>query len=604
MYKKVVVGLLFLSAMFTLGCVQIMAKGLGVGAGKTTAMVTEMNVMVSMRDGVKLATDIYRPKAPGKYPAILNRMPYGTDEDMFKELGRFFVQHGYIFINQDTRGTFGSEGYYFPLIWEREDGIDTCDWIAKQPWFDGKLGTWGVSYFGYTQWAEAPGNKVITAMNPVFGTGSIFQFVFRGGALTYVQMVPWNTDMQNSWYKKNGQLDKIVKVDLLSGGYFNYPIRDAITVKVEDITKNPERVKTEAEKGVFDWIQHPGDIVNVTADNFHGFFSQVTAPSLQIAGWFDQATGPMLDDFQHIRAEGQGNARKTRIIIGPWTHGLPGVPNNKIFHQKTLAGTKLYGQDLFSFYDYWLKGANNGEDKEPALKIFVMGENQWRNENEWPLARTKWTNYYLHSSGNANTSNGDGKISITLPGKESADKFDYDPAKPAPTQGGNFLPEKDFMAGSFDQAETEKRKDVLLYVTEPLSQAVEVTGPIKMVLYAASDAKDTDWTAKLVDIYPNGKAYNLCDGIIRARYRESLLKPSALEPGKVYQYEIDLWATSNVFLPGHKIAIEISSSNFPSFDRNTNCGGEGGPDCRKVARQIVAHSAEYPSHMVLPVIPR
>ncbi len=604
MFKKILVGLLFVSAVFTMGCAVIIAKGLGVDPGKGQAMVFEKNVMVPMRDGVKMATDIYRPKAEGKYPAILNRMPYGTDESTFEELGKFFVRRGYIFINQDTRGTFSSEGVYFPLIWERNDGIDTSDWIARQPWFNGKLGTWGVSYFAYTQWAEAPGNKVITVMNPVFGTGNIFEFVFRGGALTYVQMVPWNTGMQNAWHTKQNQPDKIVKVDLLSGGYFNYPIRDAITVKVEDLIGDPERVKKEAEKGVFDWIQHPGDIVNVTADNFDGFYSQVTAPSLQIAGWFDQATGPMLDDFVKIRAEGKGMSPKTRIIIGPWTHGLPGVPNNKIFGQKTLSGTRLYGRDLFSWYDYWLKGVDNGEDRQPPLKIFVMGENQWRNENEWPLARTKWTNYYLHGAGKANTRGGDGRLDLNAPANEAVDKFSYDPANPVPNLGGNYLGHQEWQPGSFDQSEIEKRDDVLVYVTEPLKTGVEVTGPIKMVLYAASDALDTDFTAKLVDIYPEGKAYNLCDGIIRARYRESLLHPTAIEPGKVYKYEIDMWATGNYFQPGHRIAVEISSSDFPEFDRNSNCAGEGGPDCRKTANQVIYHSSEYPSHLYLPVIPR
>lgn len=581
------------------GCASIMAKVLDVSPGQKQKMVAELNVMVPMSDGVKLATDIYRPAAPGKYPVVLCRMPYGTDGKPFKIFGDFFVRHGYIFINQDTRGTFGSEGEYFPLVFERKDGQETIKWISEQPWYNGKIGTWGISYFGYTQWAEAPDNPLITAMDPVFGTGSIFKFVFRGGALSYIQMIPWNTGMENSKLKKEGST-QVIKVDLMSGGYFNEQIRDANPVNQAELMKDQSQIK----KGVFRWFEHPGDIANVEALNFDNYYSKVTAPSLQVAGWYDQALGPMLDDFAAIRSQGSGNAKKTRLIIGPWTHGAPGIPNNKIFGQATTAGLKVYGKELIDWYDFWLKGAANGADKKAPITLFVMGENTWRDESEWPLKRTVWTNAYLHSKGNANSNQGDGWLDLDSPKQETTDKFDYDPANPAPTFGGAWLPFDKWMAGSFDQTPAEKRKDVLVFATAPLKEAMEVTGPIKVVLYASSDAKDTDFTAKLVDVYPNGKAYNLADGIIRARYRDGLLKPSALEPGKVYKYEIDMWATSNLFKPGHKILVEISSSNFPQFDRNTNCGGEGGKDCRKVARQVIYHDETHPSHIVLPVIRR
>jgi len=599
MKKYFAVFALTLLFILNAGCATIVAKVLDVGPGERMKMKVEMNVMVPMTDGIKLATDIYRPAPDGKYPVVLCRMPYGTDGKAFKGFGDFFVRHGYIFINQDTRGTYGSEGEYFPLVFERQDGKDTVKWVTQQPWSNGKIGTWGVSYFAITQWAEAPDNPLITAMNPVFGTGNVAKWIFRGGALSYVQMIPWNTDMENSKRKKEGKTD-MIKVDLLSGGYYNEAIRDAKAVNQTELMKDPEQIK----KGVFHWFEHPGDIVGVEALNFDNFYSKVTAPSLQIAGWYDQALGTMLDDFAAIRKQGSGNAKKTRIIVGPWTHGAPGIPNNKKFGQATTAGLKLYGGDLLEFYEYWLKGVASGEDKEPPMKLFVMGENTWRNENEWPLARTKWTNGYFHSKGSANSKSGDGWLDMEAPKDERADKFDYDPSNPAPTLGGAFLPFDKWMAGSFDQTPTEKRKDVLVFQTAPLKEAIEVTGPIKVVLYAASDVKDTDFTAKLVDVYPNGKAYNLCDGVIRARYRDGLLKPSALEPGKVYKYEIDMWATSNLFKPGHRIVVEISSSNFPQYDRNTNCGGEGGKDCRKVAHQVIYHDATYPSHIILPVINR
>lgn len=599
MKRRMAIAVLVLAVVLDFGCARILGHVLGVGPGEREKMVVERNLMVPMRDGVKLATDVYRPKQPGRYPVILNRMPYGTDGNSFLELGRFIVNHGYVFVNQDTRGTYSSEGEYFPLVFERNDGIDTVKWISDQPWCNGKIGTWGVSYFAYTQWAESPDNPLITAMNPVFGTGSIFKFVFRGGALSYVQMIPWNTGMENAKRKKEGIEEKI-EVNLLAGGYYNEPLRDAKPVDQYALMQDQSQIKL----GVFHWFEHPGDIAAVPALMFDGMYSHVTAPSLQVAGWYDQALGPMLDDFVKIRAEGSGNSRKTRLIIGPWTHGAPGIPNNKIFHQKTLAGLQLYGKEMFDWFDYWLKGIDNGLNQSSSVRLFVMGENVWRDENEWPLKRTRWTNYYIHSNGHANTAKGDGRLDTTAPAKEPVDKFDYDPQNPAPTLGGAFLPYDQWPAGSFDQAEAEKRNDVLVYFSEPLTTAVEVTGPIKVVLYAASDAKDTDFTAKLVDMYPDGKVYNLCDGIIRARYRDSLIHPSLLEPGKIYKYEIDLWATSNLFKPGHRIGLEISSSNFPQYDRNSNCGGEGGKDCRKVAHQQIYHDADHATHIIMPVIPR
>ena len=236
-------------------------------------------------------------------------------------------------------------------------------------------------------------------------------------------------------------------------------------------------------------------------------------------------------------------------------------------------------------------------------KIFIMGENKWRDEYEWPLARTQWTNFYLHSRGNANSKKGDGWLSTTPPEDEPFDQYNYDPENPVPTKGGNFLGYKQWKPGAFNQAEIEKREDVLVYMTEPLTEPVEITGPIRMILYAKSSARDTDFTAKLVDVYPSGYVQNLCDGIIRARYRNGYMNPSPIEPGKVYRYEIDMWATSNLFKPGHRIGVEISSSNFPQYDRNTNCAGER-PDCIKIAHQVIYHNRKYPSHIILPVIPR
>ena len=597
--KKFAVPTLVVLVLALSSCSQMVSHVLKTNERGYDSMIAQMNVMVPMRDGIKLATDIYRPRKPGKYPAILCRMPYGTDLKIYKLLARMFVSQGYIFLNQDTRGTFSSEGTYFPLAAEWEDGHDTVDWVVKQPWFNGKLGAWGGSYFGYTQWEEAVDEPAINAMVPMLTTGNMRAIAFRGGAAEYASFTPWNTQMQNAWNQKHG-IKQTLTVDLLSGGYFNDPIRPAKPILVREIFDDENMLS----KGLEVLLHHPGDIDNLYQANFDPFYARVSAPCLLLAGWYDMFTGPQLEDFKRMRQEGKDDAKMTRIIIGPWTHGAPGIPNNPMFHQSMTSGIGITGREMMAWYDHWLKGKDNGAEKAAPMKIFVMGENQWRDENEWPLARTKWTSFYLHSSGKANSDKADGKLDMTAPAKESSDQFDYDPANPVPTMGGNFLPSPKFQAGAMDQAKIEKREDVLVYVTDPLQSPVEVTGPVKMILYARSDARDTDFTAKLVDVWPDGKVINLCDGIIRARYRSSITNPSEIVPGKIYQYEIDMWATSNLFKAGHRIGLEISSSNFPQFDRNTNCLGEGYGECHKIAHQTILHDLENQSRLVLPVIPR
>ncbi len=591
--KFLALNLLLVLGLILSGCARVVALGLGVDPGHE-AIVLERNVMVPMQDGVRLATDIYRPKAEGEYPAIMTRLPYGTDVLMIETLGKFFAKRGYVFLAQDTRGTFDSEGQYFPMIFEYEDGHDATAWVTEQPWFDGNLGMWGGSYFGYTQWEAAPDNPALTCLNPLYTSGSMKEIVFRGGALEHLTIKPWNAGMEQARLEKEGKEGR-VEADLTQGWY-NEPLRDAIPIDVDSELAEPGTI----EKGMEPWLKHPGDIEDVPQLNFDQFYSRVSVPSLLIAGWYDLFLGAQIEDFVRIQEEGQGNARKTRIIIGPWTHGIPSSKMEK----DRLGGIQNFGREFIGWFDYWLKGVDNGAGEDAPVKIFVMGENIWRDEYEWPLARTIYTNYYLHSQGHANSVSGDGRLSTEPPGNEPPDKYDYDPRDPVPTLGGYFLASKHFKPGPADQSRVEKREDVLVYVTPPLSESIELTGPIQMILYASSSAKDTDFTAKLVDISPNGYSRNIQNSIIRARYRDGYQNPSLIQPGKVYEYVIDLWATSNLFLEGHSIAVEISSSNFPQYDRNTNAGGEEGLDNIIVANQTIYHDKTYPSHIILPVIPR
>ncbi len=573
------------SASFAGGCYRIVSGFLEIPPGQR-GVIVEMNVMVEMRDGVKLATDVYRPDRPGRFPALLSRIPYGTDADMYRYIGKYFARNDYVVLLQDTRGIENSEGYWYPLVYEIEDGRDTTGWIEKQEWFDGNLGMIGASYFGYTQWETALDNPDVDCMVPLFTSPNMFKMVINGGALEYIMVEGWLAGMEAQISESEWDPD-------LETGYFNAPMREGRRIDLEAISENPR------EHSPMALLQHPGDLQDQAPGDFGPYYKTVDAPALLVSGWFDQFEQPQLDDFVAIRREGKGDARKSRLIVGPWTHGMPRSEMEK----GRWAGIKLFLHESLDWYDYWLKGIDNGALNKPPVKIFIMGRNVWRYENEWPLARAEYTDYYVHSRGNANTY-GSGTLSTAPPqGEEPADSFDYDPKNPRPTKGGTFQPFTGWEAGSFDQSEFFGRQDTLYFITPKLQDGVEVTGPISVTLYASSSAKDTDFTAMLLDVHPDGKAMYIQDGCVRGRYRDGYEKGVPIEPGEVYEFNIDLWSTSNFFKPGHRIGLEISSSNFPQFDRNTNGGGEGGTDNIVVAHQRIFHTKEFPTHVTLPVIP-
>jgi uncharacterized protein len=362
----------------------------------------------------------------------------------------------------------------------------------------------------------------------------------------------------------------------------------------------------QGDKRVFflrDWVAHPTYDDYWRARSIEDHFDQVTVPALNIGGWYDIFSKATLDHIRQTRLNSTNRlARRNQfVLMGPWGHGVGG---QKVGEVDFGPQAKLdVGRLQFEWFEHWLKAKETGVQNWPFVRLFVMGENVWRNEHEWPLARTQFTAWYLRSAGKANTRSGDGSLSLKAPEAEPPDEFTYDSVNPVPTKGGNNLVGPP--AGPFDQSSLEERSDVLVYTSPPLEQAVEVTGPVKLILHAASSARDTDFTAKLLDVHPDGKAYNLCDGIIRARYRESFTQPTLIEPGKTYRYEIDLWVTSNYFKSGHRVRVEIASSNFPRFDRNPNTGHDFGADAELAkAQQTILHDAEHPSHILLPIIPR
>jgi putative CocE/NonD family hydrolase len=542
----------------------------------------QKNVLIPMRDGTQLAANVFLPRQAGPAPVILWRTPYGKGTEQFGEARRYGAA-GYALVVQDCRGRGDSQGIWDPFRHDREDGQDTQEWIGHQSWCNGRIGTAGGSYGGWTQWATAPnGSRFLKCMVPVVPFSNAYADAgYLGGAFQLALLFGWGAGVSG------------LKIDpaKLTQAFSYLPL---------------STWDEQGDKRVFylrDWVAHPTYDDYWLRRGIDDRFDRVTIPILNIGGWYDIFSQPTANSSASVRRTSVDRlARRSQcLVMGPWGHS---VGSQKLGELDFGPGAKVDLSKLqFEWFEYWLREKETGVQDWPPVRLFVMGENTWRNEQEWPLARTQFTPWYLHSTGRANTRNGNGTLSAQAPETEPPDSFNYDPANPVPTLGGNNLVGPP--AGPFDQATIEQREDVLVYTSAPLEKALEVTGPVKAILHAASSARDTDFTAKLVDVHPNGKAYNLCDGILRARFRASRTTTQLLEPGQICPFEIDLWVTSNLFLPGHCIRVEISSSNFPRFDRNPNTGLEFGRDAELIpARQTIYHDRDHPSHILLPLIPR
>ncbi len=551
-------------------------------------VVEEMDARVPMRDGVCLSTNISRPREPGKYPVLLRRTPYGNGGPGSGE-AKYFVERGYVFVNQDTRGRYESEGVFYPIVNEGPDGIDTIEWIAKQPWCNGKIGMHGGSYVGMTQWMPAlKGEPHLVSLFPSVPFTENYSVSFQNGA--------FRMRFYTTWY------------GAMTAPYDHKP-DEFLKKSADEVNRSLPLIEQDTKIGWRmpywrDNMNHPEDDDYWKSQRFEGNYKNVRSAICSVVGWYDLFTMQDIKNFVEMTGPSIPPAvrAKQRIIVGPWGHG-------------TWGGTKLgdmdFGKDstlntqelMLRWFDATLKGTDTGIMKEPPVKLFVMGANVWRSENEWPLKRTVFTKYYFHSAGGANTKNGDGVLGTDALKSEPADRFVYDPDSPVPSMPDSSTYD-DFRNFPIDYSRLEGRPDILVYSTPPLEKDTEVTGPIEIVLYAASSAKNTDFTGRLLDVHPDGRAIALRDGIIRASFRNGARKTSNIEPGKVYEYHIDLGPTSNMFKKGHKIRVEISSSNFPRFDRNLNTGGNFATETNWVkADQTIHHSSEYPSCIVLPVIP-
>ncbi|HVT94769.1 MAG TPA: CocE/NonD family hydrolase [Bryobacteraceae bacterium] len=573
--------------------------GVALAAGPY-AVKTETGVEAVMRDGVVLRADIYRPAAEGQFPVLLQRTPY--DKRGEADFGRDAAAHGFVVIIQDTRGRYTSEGEWYPFRYESNDGYDTVEWAAALPYSNGKVGMFGGSYVGATQMLTAIAHPphlagicpVVTASNYHDG------WTYQGGVFEQWFNESWTSGLaQDTLHRLSEKNTNAMKgawtLPLTAYPLFNFgqlPAKEELTASIAPY--------------FLDWLAHPDYDSYWKRWSIEEHYGDIQVPALTIAAWYDIFQGGSLRNYVGMKAKGGSEAARKgqRLLVVIGGHAGSGEKIGDVDFGPAAADFDSPDVTLH-WYQYLFQGAKNEFATEKPVKIFVMGANQWRQEDDWPLARAHSTQYFLHSAGKANSLRGDGKLSTAAPSAEQPDHYVYDPADPAPTVGGPLCCDSNHLEpGPRDQRSVEARDDVLVYSTPALARDMEVTGPVHLDLYAESSAVDTDFTAKLVDVAPDGFAQNLTEGIVRAKYRESQEKPTLMNPGETYHFTIDLWSTANVFRKGHKIRLEVSSSNFPRFARNLNTGAESAAASNFVsAKNTILHDANHPSALVLPVIP-
>jgi uncharacterized protein len=574
----------------------------GLHAQQSYAVIAQNGVAMKTRDGVTLYSDIYRPRADGKFPVILMRTPYDKSVSWAVTPSYQIAAHGYVVVVQDVRGRYTSEGEWYPFRHESDDGYDAVEWVAALPSSDGRIGMMGGSYVGATQMLAAIAHPphlagicpVVTASNYHDG------WTYQGGALEQWFDQNWTTQLATNtmWRliaKDTNALLAASTLPLTRYPAFNY-------------ASLPAGADATAQLAPYylDWLGHPNYDAYWKQWSIEEHFSDIRVPALHIGGWYDIFLNGTLRNYMGIKAHGGSDAARNG------QHLLVQIGGHAGFGRRI--GDVEFGDEavrfastdvLLAWYDHLFKGVQNEFATDRPVRVFVMGANAYRQESDWPPPEAQPTRYFLHSGGSANSLRGDGGLSLTPPRKETPDKFTYDPANAVLTVGGSLCCDAaHYEPGPRDQRTIESRNDVLVYSTKPLAEDTEVTGPVTLELWAGSSAVDTDFTAKLVDVSPDGFAMNLTDGILRLRYRHSQEKPELVNPDQVYKISVDLWATSNVFRKGHMMRLEVSSSNFPRFDRNLNTGADQATSRQFVsATNTILHDAEHPSALLVSVIP-
>jgi hypothetical protein len=558
--------------------------------------------MVAMRDGTKLSTDLYLPQIDGKAPVILIRTPY--KKEMGELQARYYARRGFVVVIQDCRGRFGSKGVWEPFINEPKDGYDTIEWLAAQPWSNGKIGMIGGSYVGWVQWwaaSERPPH-LVTIIPNVSPPDPFYNIPYEHGAFFILGAIWWADILES---KATGDLSGVAlsKIGEKKYGQLLH------SLPVIDLDK---AVLGEENPYWRQWIAHPVDDAWWAQADFLAKLKDVTIPVFHQSGWFDgDGIGTKLNYLQ-MREYGHANQKLT---IGPWGHTdtAARMLGDRDFGPQAVIDLQ---RDYLRWFDYWLKGVENGVTKEPLVSIFVMGTNRWLHGDTYPLPSTQFTKLYLSGGGKANTSKGDGRLTFDEPPASALpDKYVYDPGDPSPDpdfyelteeQDKQVQPAEDKKkeALAHHQKVTDERSDILVYQTEELKTPLTFAGPISATIYASSSAKDTDWYVSLLEIEKDGRIFSLASGKLRARFRDSVKKPQLLTPGQIYEYKLDLWQTGITVPAGDRLRVEVASADFPMFSRNLNTGGHNETETKYVAaHQVVYHDKEHPSHVLLPVIP-
>jgi putative CocE/NonD family hydrolase len=576
------------------------------------SFTVKSNIRVAMRDGVELATWVWLPESDKPLPTLLARTPYGAEmmhiyappsPNIFR-----LMCEGYAVAVQECRGTYKSDGVFVPHVHDVDDGKDALDWLAAQPWCDGNIGTFGSSYLGMVQWDMAStGHPALKAIAPSVAPADRYRGLWysAGGALS-TGALGWGALMT---------LSKVARdLEQGAGDPADLGVLAAMVADIKQVTTHAPIADQPVLHKHMPWLidtalGHPerddtwASPISVTD------FAQIRTPAFIIGGWYDLFIAETLRTYTEMRR--QGGAEDVRdgqyLMIGPWGHsinGQLGMYPDRIFGPAASVEASQAHKAQIAFFDHFLKGKAAALER-PRVRLFVMGIDQWRDEADWPLPDTNFTGYYLSGDGPANSAMGNGTLAAHAASEARKDSYLFDPRRPVPTHGGTGLALLEW-DGAADQRPVHDRNDVLVFSSGILTEPLEVTGPVKAHLFVSSSEVDTDFTAKLIDVHPDGRAIILCDGIQRMRYRNSLEVPEMMEPGEIYEIMIDLIATSNVFLPGHRLMVEISSSNFPRYDRNSNTGGRiafEAEDDMIAAVNAVHRGGLYPSRIVLPVIP-
>lgn len=591
--------------------------------------VIDQKVMMPMRDGIRLATDIYRPKTDQKVPVIFSKTPYnfntwgdGEMRTRGLETAYEYVKRGYAYAVQNERGRFFSEGDWDILGTPVTDGYDAMEWFSKQAWCNGKIAPIGCSSTAEWQMAVValnhPSLATFVPQGYGAGVGRIGKYVeqgnwYRGGAQQML-FTAWLHNVQNDQIRPQFPKDATQEQLIRASRYFDLApehkkvdwAKGLAHLPVKDIIKNQNGPAGIYEKMV---KRKPNDPDWYKGGLYHDQMPPIERPGFWFVSWYDVSSSPNLALYNYVRSMAKDPKVREHqyLVIAPTLHcAYKRATENTIVGERNIGDARLnYDEQINDWMDYWLKGVQNGIlEKLPKVQYYTMGLNKWQNAKTWPPAEVKMTTFYLSGNGKANSLSGDGKLAKSPDKQDYPDVFTYDPMNPVPSYGGNVCCTGNaIQGGSFDQQEIEKRQDILVYTSEALTEDVEMSGFIESTLYVSSQVKDTDFTIKILDVYPDGKAYNLDETIQRVRYREGYDKEVFMEKDKIYQLEMTPMSTSNYFKKGHKIRIEVSSSNFPRFDRNMNTGGNNYDETESViAQNKVHHSSKYPSQIRLPLL--